>query len=130
MTRPPFGICLPCRYRRCRDGDTVEITVTGAYLWAIRLEDCWAPEKHTDAGKAAAAFARHVLENTTDLTVWVKLSPEIEAKVRSGQPLNLLKEVATFDRLVGHLYIDGDTTLSEMMVRAGHATVTKTKTAS
>lgn len=125
MIRPPYGICLPCRYRRCRDADTIEITVSGSYVWAIRLEDCWAPEKHTDEGKRATEYSRHVLENTTDLAVWVKLPPEIETKVRNGKPINVLLEVATFDRLVGHLFIDGDTTLSEMLVKAGHATQSK-----
>ena len=116
MLRPPSGLSLPCRYRECRDGDTVVISLPGSdRQWAIRLIDCWAPEMSEPGGAESKAFAEHVLDNTENLHVWIPAPKHVT---------NLLKNL-TFDRIPGHLFISSETTLSEMMVRAGKARATK-----
>lgn len=119
MNRPPAGLCLPCRFRRSRDADTIEISFPGSErIWALRLLDCWAPEKHTPEGKRAKEYTESVMAEAADedLHVWLPAPAD---------PTRLLIGVLSFDRLLGHLFVDSTTTLSEMIVRAGHATVTK-----
>jgi len=116
MTLPPYGLCLPCKYRRCRDGDTVEISVLGAdRIWAIRLIDCWAPDRNEPGFKEAKAFAEEVLQDADHLSVYVPAPRDTR---------NLLANL-TFDRVPGWLFVGTEDTLNAMMVHAGHATEEK-----
>lgn len=118
--RPPAGICLPVELVRLRDADTVEVRVPGSvYKWAIRLLDCWAAEPHTDAGRAATEHARRLIDDAEGLYLYVPV-PEVSSHLLT----NLLGS-ASFDRLLGHLYLDDTTTLSAALVASGHATATK-----
>ena len=115
--RPRAGLCLRARYVRCRDGDTVEVSVAhSARIWAIRLIDCWCAEKNTPAGVAAREYAESVLQDVEDLHVFIpfdELGP------------NLLRGLVSFDRILGEVWVDQTKTLNEMMVSAGHATAKK-----
>lgn len=116
MKRPPAGLCLPCEVSHVRDGDTVVVKIRdGGMDWAIRLLDCWAPEKYTKEGKEAANFCRQIIETADSLYVWIPAPFD---------PNMLLKNVS-FDRLLGHIFIRQDKTLSEVMVEAGMATKEK-----
>lgn len=113
MRRPPPGLCIPVVVHQVRDADTIVVRLPRSpYRWPIRLIECWAPELKTEAGKKAKAFVEDVVADVDQLYLWIPAPGEVE---------NLLKNL-TFDRLLGHLFIDSETTLSEMIVRAGHAT--------
>jgi len=113
---PAEGITIPVVYDRCRDGDTVVVRVTGAFAWAIRLKDTWCVEGHTPIGKLATAYSASVLSemDPTDLTLHIPL-PRGE---------NLLKSLS-FDRLIGYLFVDENTTLNELLVLESLASTTK-----
>lgn len=114
--RPQPGLCLPCELEKVRDGDTVVVRVlAGAYQWAIRLIDCWAPEGYTNKGKAASAYAATILATTPNLHVYIPAPNYTE---------NLLKNL-TFDRIPGYIYLSETKTLNELMVESGHATARK-----
>lgn len=119
MTRPEPGIATPCSYNRTRDGDTVEVRISGSLVWAIRLVNVWAPELHSGEQRkqaaAAKAFVQEVLERAdpAELLLWVPL-PKGE---------NILKSL-TFDRVPGYIWI-GDVCLNELIVAKGYASSTK-----
>jgi len=113
MRCPPTGLCVHVRYRRCRDGDTVEVSTRHSdRLWAIRLIDCWCPELREEGGHEAKEFAESVLSGADDVYAYI---PEPDNAV------SLLKNL-TFDRIPGYLFVGAGRSLNEMLVDAGHAT--------
>ena len=119
MKRPPYGFSSPVKYLRCRDGDTVVVSLSGSNRrWAIRLLDCWCPESHKPGGTEATLYAEKLLSECSELSLFVP---------RPDNVFELLKSLFSFDRLLGHLFISKDQTLSEAMVEAGHATKEKPK---
>ena len=116
MRRPPHGICLPVEYRRCRDGDTIVVSLIGSSrVWNIRLIDCWCQELHEPGGREAKQYAEKLLTLCSDLSVFIPALHDTH---------NLLANI-TFDRIPGHLFVTHNRTLSEMMVAGGHATKEK-----
>lgn len=119
MKRPPPGYATPITIRKVRDGDTVEASVTGAFVWAIRLIDVWAPELHSGEQRKQAAAAKAFLEefllsvDPDDLLVYVPLP--------KGQ--NILKSL-TFDRIPGVLFA-GEVNVNKLLVAKGYASSTK-----
>jgi len=112
MKRPLHGLHLPCQYLRCRDGDTVEISLYGSdRIWAIRLIDCQAPDRGEPGRDEAKAHAEQLLENAELVTVSVPTPAD---------PLHLLKNL-TFDRIPARLWISDDETLGERMIKDGFA---------
>lgn len=133
---PPYGLCLPCRFVRARDGDTIEVSLLGGLVWAIRLIDCWClePLRGTSAERAlgvtAKEYAARCCDEAQQLSVWIPAPErmaehlktlELESELR---PVNLLRWL-TFDRLPGHIYVSSEERLSDLMVRAGFAARTK-----
>ncbi len=106
---------------RVIDGDTVIVSrqldngKASPYHWRIRLLDCWAPERRTHEGKAAKEFAQDAVEAATVLAMWIPRPPDAQ-EFLSGVNLG---------RVLGHLFIGSNQTLSELMVRHGHATKAK-----
>lgn len=120
MILPPEGICVRCEWEKARDGDTVEVRLRTGQTCAIRLIDCWAEEKRTDAGRRAAHFLESLLEEN-DEQLWVWFPP---LKDTDGDGVLDLKEILaqmTFDRVPGRLFI-GSEDVSELMIRHGLAT--------
>lgn len=116
--RPRVGLCIPVRYSRCRDGDTVEVSLPqSAYVWAIRLLDCWCPELNKPGGREAKEFAESVLEDCEDLFLFLPIV----------SPITNIAKILSFDRLVGELWVSPTQTLNEMLVEAGYATRAKTR---
>lgn len=78
---------------------------------------CNAPELHKPGGPEAKAFAEALLEQADQVSVFVPLPNEGADE--------LLRSVLSFDRdcpiMLGVVYLDSQTTLSEHLVRAGHA---------
>lgn len=125
MNRPPYGISLPCVVNRVLDGDTIEVRLQSEspYVWRVRLIDCWCPETRTKnakekaKGMAAKLYAATILEqHEGQLSLYVPVEGHIE---------NIVAALVTFDRLLGHIFIDPNTTLSDVMCASGHATKTK-----
>lgn len=115
---PPEGICLPVAYDHCRDGDTVVVKIPGsAFTWAVRLMDTWCPEKYTQQGYQARRFAEMTMERADP------------AGVRLFIPLpsstNLLRDLLSFDRVLGYIFLDDKHTLNDLLVQRKHASSTK-----
>ena len=101
-------------YDRCRDGDTIVVRIPGsAFTWAVRLLDCWCPEKDTTIGLAAKKYAEETLAHT-DLALYVPLP--------TGE--NILRSLS-FDRIVGVLFINSVETLNTKLIEQGLASSTK-----
>ena len=109
--RPPHGICLPVTYIRARDGDTVEVSVSGgAIVWAIRLNRINCPEKREVGGFEATDFTQKLCVEADELSVFIACP----------RRLNVLRELS-FDRIPGDIYVDDKGWLTDLLVSAGHA---------
>jgi len=105
---------LPVVYDHCRDGDTVVVRIPGsAFTWAVRLLDCWCPEKDTTIGLAAKRYAEETLEQS-NVALYVPLP--------TGE--NILRSLS-FDRIVGVLFISPTETLNTKLIGQGLASSTK-----
>lgn len=120
MTRPPYGLCLPCRCIRVIDGDTVIVSLPGSSReWTIRLLDCWAPEMDTPQGRRARDFLVHHLDDVDDLAIFVP-APK--------NPIRVLQSLVSFDRVLAHVFLPDGRDISSIMVAGGLATKDKPKT--
>jgi len=116
MDRPAYGLCLPVQYVRCRDGDTVVVSLYDSEReWAIRLINTWCVEMHEPDGKEAKAYAEKILSGCNNLALYIPAPHYLK---------NLLQNL-TFDRIPGWLFISETRTLNEIMVAQGYATETK-----
>lgn len=116
MTQPALGLTARAAVIRVVDGDTVDVMLM--LPARVRLIDCWAPEI-TGAEKLKGQAAKEQLE---------KMAP-VGSRVRVHVPTgeaDALGDVLTFNRVLGHMWREGDeASLSELMVAAGMATVSK-----
>ncbi len=116
METPPEGFATRAKVVRVVDGDTVDVIIKRRMR--IRLEDCWAPETRTKdleeklKGLEAKDFAEDLLMDK-EVIVFIPGDPEGE-----------MKDVFTFGRAVGRVFLDGED-FSAIMVREGLATRTK-----
>ncbi|WP_437230427.1 thermonuclease family protein [Planctomicrobium sp. SH661] len=116
---PPMPqVVLPCEVTDVYDGDTLTVRVT--LDLRIRLLDCWAAELHTkdlrekQAGLAAAETLKaHAVGQSGVLMIPIGDAGRLD-------------DLFTFGRLLAHVQLSGDKqTLSEWMVKKGHAKPTK-----
>ena len=111
--RPPHGSCLPVTYNRCRDGDTIEVSVTGALVWAIRISGIDCPEKRDHGGFEASDFTNRICDDADRLSLFIPCPERV----------NILKELS-FDRVVGDIFVESSEHngwVSDLLVDAGHA---------
>lgn len=114
MTAPEPGYTTVGRVLHVIDGDTAEVEIRKRVR--VRLLKCWAPGLHgsqRDAGLIAREHLRQLCEG--------KL-------VRLHVPANDEGELATrftFGRVLGFIYLEDDSNVSELMVESGHAARTK-----
>lgn len=117
MSRPAYGLCLPIVVDRVIDGDTIAVQFRkGGLRWRIRLRGVNCPEIKGQCkahGLAAKEYVQSVLDAKAD-TLAVHIEPP-------DDPDELLS-MATFNRLVGEIWLDNDTKLSDVLVASGHAT--------
>jgi endonuclease YncB( thermonuclease family) len=117
MPWPEDGLSGPVNCLSVTDGDT--LVVQSNYNCPpvrIRLKNCWCAELDTAEGLAALKFANEIVFGADELWVWIP--PPKPGK-------NILRQLLTFDRVVGHIFLDSQTTLGEMLIRHGHAFATK-----
>jgi endonuclease YncB( thermonuclease family) len=118
--KPTPGLMLNVAFKRCRDGDTVEVSLPGSgWIWAIRLINVWAPELHTGEQRQQAAAGKCFLEDYLHSID----PPDLWLHVPVPQGSNLLKNL-TFDRIPGVLYA-GDVEINSLLVSKGYASSTK-----
>jgi endonuclease YncB( thermonuclease family) len=123
MKRPPEGLTLRVELVKVQDADTIYVKRRGSrFVYHIRLDECWAPENKTEAGDRATAFARSVVAKAKKLYLTIGLGK------LNGDLVNVVGKLTTMGRVLGHIWIDDNTTLSEVMVKNGHATVKKQRT--
>lgn len=118
--QPPYGLTIPGEVVRVIDGDTLEVEVRRVVR--IRLLDCWAPETRTtdlaekEQGLQAKAYLEGIAANKS-----VKVHIPFDRDGKFGDSL-------TFGRALGYVWVEGDlVSLSEQMVRSGHATKDRPK---
>lgn len=119
---PARGIATDGEVINVVDGDTIDLKVS--YVIRVRLLDCWAPESRTldlkekQRGLAAKAYMKSLIQE----------QPNVRLHVPGG---NSLADVMTFNRILGKVWrisedgVPEKRDLSEMMVRARHATSRK-----
>mgnify|MGYP001034330238 CR=1 FL=1 len=114
--RPPYGLCLPVIVDRVIDGDTIAVQFRkGGLRWRIRLRGVNCPEvkgQHKAHGLAAKEYVKRLLVEKAE-TLAVHIEPP-------DDPDELLN-MTTFNRLVGEIWLDNDTKLSDVLVASGHA---------
>jgi hypothetical protein len=101
------------------DGDTVDVRIT--IDARIRLLDCWAAERNTDAGRAAIeSLQKHLDEHGKRGVLIVPLDRGPDSRQ------SRLDDYFTFGRILGHVQLEGSPeTVSAYQVRGGHATKRK-----
>ncbi len=111
MTRPPAMLCVPVTYHRCRDGDTVEVSLQkSGHVWPIRLSDCSCEELSTTEGQEAKRMAEAIMAAAQDIYVEIPLD---------DIGVNILQSLTSFDRLVGKVWVQEECTLGDVLVEAG-----------
>lgn len=119
--RPAYGLTVPVRIVRVRDGDTVEVSLRGSdRIYALRLIDCWAPESRgpeRTRGLASKANAERLIAAARPDLIAVYIPAPKDST-------NLLAAL-TFDRIPAWLYLDAKRTLNAEQVKGGFATKEK-----
>lgn len=120
MKRPPAGLTIPVRLAKVQDGDTVYVTREGSnVVYHVRLLNCWAPELNTEAGKRSKEYAEQVLNRVKQLYLTIYF------ETLTGDFIDVLGKLTSMGRLLGDLWVDEETTLSQVMTGGFHATKTK-----
>lgn len=112
MLLPPYGICLPARYLRALDARTIEVSVGPAsVVCTVELADCSCPALSESGGSAARDAADAILADADHLSVCLPLpcDPAVIVQAMAGERRNL----------AGHVFVDGDTTLTQHLIRRG-----------
>lgn len=116
MHLPPYGLCLSATLVHVRDGDTIVVRVReGGFEWAVRMADCWVTDDRASlTWRNAYDVAKRAAQEASDAgTLSVFLPIE-------SLPNNLLSGVS-FDRVIGYVFVDSQTTIGELLVRMGLA---------
>jgi endonuclease YncB( thermonuclease family) len=115
------GFYDTCRIVDIVDGDTITVEGpwTGSLRWRLRIKDCYAPEKNTEAGKRAHEYAKQLLCGETHVRVFV-------AAIKKIGPKNIL-DFVTFNRVPAEVQLRDGRDYATEMIRAGHATKRKLK---
>lgn len=116
-THPPYGLCLPATVVRVIDGDTLVVSFGSERKWHVRLIDCWCAERNTEEGKRAKKTAEEFVKGK-EVSVYIPVQED---------PKNLLSEILSMGRVLGHVYVDERTTLAHLLVTAGVASKEKTR---
>jgi len=120
LPRPPFGLHTRVKVVRVLDGDTVECV--GELLgkrFRVRILGINAPETRTrdQEEKQKGLQAKHFLQNMLLDREGVSLLIPLPEKPE----YDLLRSLLTMDRILGHLYLDDETSVADEMVKEGMA---------
>lgn len=113
---PPLGICLPCEWVSCRDGDTVNIRLRTGQQIGVKLMDCHIPDRNTKGCLEANHFLESLFEQDGPLRAWFPLVDENDVH----KLVHILQSFA-FELASGRIFI-GTEDVSEIMVQRGFAT--------
>ena len=102
---------VPCHVVRVLDADTIRVDADlGWGIWKrnldVRVDDLWSPENTTVEGKLATEWAKTLLPVGSALTLHSRW-------------------VLTFARVVGSLFLPDGSNYADLVVAAGHGTVTR-----
>ena len=129
LSVPPLGICCEVAYMGLRDGDTPVVKLRTGQAMAVRLIDCWAPEKNEPGGSEATAFLAALLGDLEPGELRLHLPPIRDADGNGILDITDLLKAQTFDRVPGSLWVMADVNrwenVSAVMVRHGHATAAR-----
>ena len=106
MSKPECGWCTKGKVVRVIDGDTLDIEISRVIR--IRLLSIDTPELNTVEGKEAAAFVKDLLEKQEDITLFIP----------SQQDLHLT-HVLTLNRVLGRIFLDDGSDLSDRLKEGG-----------
>lgn len=122
MTRPPFGLVVPCVLESIRDADSVVVRIPGSAInWALRLCDVWAPELRSrnqlerEIAHKGKRWLQEKLEDTDPAILAVQIPLPKGANILAS---------LTFDRVPAYLWA-GDELINETIVRLGYASSKK-----
>ena len=128
MRLPAYGICSPCWLVRVIDADTIVVRLDeqmGQKLPPVRLIDCWAAETRGPQkilGLPAKQYAEALLESAGQLSLQI---PDEVLRDKKTGVLNAMGMLGAFNRLLGNVFLDSETTLAEKLIEAKHAFETK-----
>lgn len=109
--KPPLALCLPVKVESVHDGDTGTVIVS--FALKVRYIDCWAPELKDPGGKESAESAQQSVGKNGRL--YIDLND-----------VTNVSELLTFGRVVGEVWIDGQTeSESQRQVRLKYASTRK-----
>ena len=114
--RPEHGISVACRIVDVHDGDTVTCEITRRVR--VRLLDCWAPEVN-GAEKPRGIKSRDALR-----AIALQKSGTLYVPTEGNDEIG---DVMTFDRVLGHVWLDDDPSESLSQKQVGRGLATKTK---
>ena len=125
-TPPPLGLCCEVTYHSLRDGDTPVVKLRTGQLMAVRLIDCWAPEKDEPGGTEATRFLSDLIGDLEPGELRLHIPPVKDADGNGVLDVVDLLKAQTFDRVPGHLWVQADVnrwqSVADVMVRHNHAT--------
>ena len=119
LPRPPFGLHDPIEVVRVIDGDTVECR--GSFLpgfFHVRLLEVDAPE--VTAASAAERLKAKAARQLTEKLVLDRKGVSLFIPMPES-PENFLRQITSFGRVLGHVYVDEHTLLADELVREGLA---------
>lgn len=108
------------KWLRNRDADTVEVELRTGQKCAIRLIECWAPEKRTHEGLNALHWLDARCEENAD-KFYVHIPPVRDTNHDGVIDIIDLLRTRSFDRVPGRFYI-GKEDASELLVQHNLAT--------
>ena len=114
MTAQTLGYTTKGRVVHVVDGDTVDIEIRKRVR--VRLLKCWAPELHGSRRNAGLASRENLKELCEGKLVKLHIPADEEGELASR---------FTFGRVLGFVYLEDDTNVSDLMVDSGHAARTK-----
>jgi len=116
MRQPPYGYCIPVKYIRYRDGDTVIVQLRTGQDTAIRLDGIDTPERGEEGYQKANDLVNELLETADEIALWIPLPGA--GKDGKLDVIDIL-HASSFDRIPGRLFADG-LDVSEVMSRFGY----------
>lgn len=121
MNQPPLGFTIPCEIVKVYDGDTPTIRFLGRET-SIRLMNIVAPEIHDRNGNGTYVIKQKEVTGIQSRDALIEILNKgtrfvVHIPYADGGGLG---EYFTFNRIRGHLFVDGQDA-GDLMIKAGKA---------